>query len=143
MSSPKVKKYATGDRLHVQAQRIWLILVAFVMHSERNPKKPSTTFYGDLALAMGYADRRAGHTLGRQLGIIAQFCRDNDLPALNSIVIGQDTLQPGAEVMLRDGKTVKEEQAAVMKQDWFEIRVPTTGTFRRVWEGDSADADDE
>lgn len=142
MASPKVKMYARGDRLYVQAQRIWLILVAFAMHSERNPKKPSTTLYGDLALAMGYPDRRAGFTLGRQLGIIAQFCRDNDLPALNSIVVSQDTLQPGAEVMLRDGKTVREEQAGVMKQDWFEIRVPTTGTFRRVWEGSSGDDDE-
>ena len=45
--------------------------------------------YGELAERMGYADRRAGHMLSRQLGIIGEFCRLNDLPALNSVVVNQ------------------------------------------------------
>ena len=141
-----VKRYGPGDRLHVQAQRIWLILVAHVMHSEREALDPATLRYGDVATAMGYKDRRAGHMLGRQLGIIAKFCVDNDLPPLNSIVVNQDTGLPGDHVMLRPGRSLEEEQAAVMKQDWFQIRVPTTGTFRQVWaswDDDEAEVDDE
>ncbi len=132
--SPKIKRFAPGDRLHVQAQRIWVILVAHVMHSDRDPENPATICYGDLATTMGYRDRRAGHTLGRQLGIIAKLCVDNDLPPLNSLVVNQSTGLPGDHVMLRPGRSVAEEQAAVMEEDWFSIRVPTTGTFRRVWE---------
>lgn len=103
------------------------------MHADRGPK-PVTMTYGDLALAMGHADARAGHTLGRQLGIVGRFCVENDLPPLNVIVVNKETEAPGSEVVLRDGRTVREEQLAVLKEDWFSIRVPTTGTFRQVWE---------
>ncbi len=128
-----VKRFAEGDRLHVQAQRIWIILVAFVMHSNRSSKRPSTITYGEVAQAKR-RDPRAGYTIGRQLGIIGRFCVENDLPPLNCIVVNQDTGLPGAEVVLRPGRSIAQEQAAVMKQDWFEIRVPTTGAFRRVLE---------
>ena len=121
-----------GDRVYVQAQQIWLILVAFAM-KDRGPNDPKTMTYGELANAMGYPDARAGHTLGRQLGIVAKYCIDNDLPPLNAIVVTQQG-SPGDEVMLRDGRTVKQEQRAVLGEDWFSLRVPTTGTFRQVWE---------
>jgi hypothetical protein len=132
--APVVKHFGRGDRVYVQAQQVWLILVGFVMNSERNPKRPATLTYGDLAERMGYPDRRAGHTLSRQLGIVGKLCTLNDLPALNAIVVNQDTLLPGADVLLRPGKSVKEEQSAIMKTDWNSVRVPTTGTFRRAWE---------
>jgi hypothetical protein len=134
MTTPEIKYFGTGDRLYVQAQQVWLILVAFVMHADRTAARPPTITYGDLALKMGHSDRRAGHTLGRQLGIVGNFCVRNDLPALNAIVVGQDTGLPGAEVIVRRGFSPNQEQQAVMKIDWFELRVPTTGTFRRVWE---------
>lgn len=131
---PKIKRFARGDRLPVQAQQVWLILVAFVMHSKHDPKHPTTITYGEVAAAMGYPDPRAGHTLGRQLGIVGEFCKANDLPPLNAIVVNQNTGMPGNEVVLRDGRTVRQEQAAVMREDWFCLRVPTTGTFRKVLE---------
>lgn len=131
---PEIKRFAKGDRVYVQAQQIWLILVAFVMHSDRNPKRPATITYGDLAVCMGYPDKRAGHMLGRQLGIVGRYCVSNGLPALNSIVVNQDTGMPGADVVLGAGRTVAQEQRDIMKQDWFSFRVPTTGTFRKVWE---------
>ena|SRR5690349_14873071 len=130
----EIKRFRRGDRVYVQAQQIWMILVAFVMHSKRNPKRPDTITYGEVAEAMGYPDARAGHTIGRQLGIIAKFCVANDLPALNSVVVGQSSGTPGDEVLLRPRKTVSQEQSAVMKADWFKLRIPTTGTLRQVWE---------
>lgn len=131
---PTIKRFGRGDRLHVQAQRVWLILVAFVMHSDRDPRNPSTMTYGELAEAMGYDDPRAGITLARQLGIVGEYCKANDLPPLNTVVVNQSTSVPGSEVVLRDGRTVRQEQAAVMREDWFRYRVPTTGTFRKVLE---------
>lgn len=131
---PTIRRYQEGDRLYVQAQRIWLILVSFVSGPTRKADDSKTLTYGELAELMGYPDRRAGHMLGRQLGIIGEVCRLNDLPALNSIVVNQATGVPGEEVLLRDGRTLKQEQRDVMRQDWFQLGIPTTGTFRTVWE---------
>ena len=133
MDIPKVKRFQRGDRVYVQAQQIWLILVAFVMFGDGSRRKKIMT-YGELAGTMGYDDYRAGHVLGRQLGIIGNYCVINDLPPLNVIVVTQETGVPGDEVILRRRRTVKEEQVAVCRQNWFAIRVPTTGTFRQVWE---------
>ena len=137
---PDVKFYESGDRLYVQAQRIWLILVGFVMqHPQRASSAPPTISYGDLAKLMGAADGRAGHTLGRQLGIVGEFCLANGLPALNAVVVNQQTRQPGAEVVLQPGNSVLDEQRAVAAYNWYTVRPPTTGTLRQVWEtmGDS------
>lgn len=134
MTIPKVKEFGLGDRVYVQAQSMWLILVAHVMCPERSGIRPRTITYGDLAVRMGYEDPRAGHTLSRALGIVGEYCKYNDLPPLNVLVVNEITKQPGDNVVVRSGKTVSEEQRAVMKQNWFKIRVPTTGTFRQVWE---------
>ena len=131
---PSIRRYDLGDRLYVQAQRIWLILVAFVMSPTRKPTDPKTITYGEVAELMRYPDRRAGHMLSRQLGIIGEYCRLNDLPTLNAIVVNQTTGLPGEDVLLRDGRTVKDEQKAVMNEDWFALRIPTTGTLRKVWD---------
>lgn len=131
---PEIKRYDQGDRIYVQAQRIWLVLVAFVKTPLRRPSDPKTITYGEVAELMGYADRRAGHMLSRQLGIIGEYCRLNDLPTLNSIVVNQTTGMPGEDVLLRDGHSIKDEQRAVLKEDWFALRVPSTGTLRKVWQ---------
>jgi hypothetical protein len=132
-SIPSLKRFQRGDRLYVQAQQIWLILVAFVMSRSKDARKRTTT-YGEVARAMGYPDAQAGHMLGRQLGIVGKLCALNDLPTLNSIVVTKSTNAPGHEVFLRKGRTVAQEQSDVLEFDWYSVRVPTTGTFRKVWE---------
>lgn len=132
--SAKLRRYAAGDRLNVQAQRIWLILASFVSGPTRRPKDARTITYGDLAIRMGYADGRAGHTLARQLGIVGYCCLANGLPALNSIVVNAVTGAPGHDVVLGEGRTVAQEQLAVFRQDWHQVGVPTTGMLRAVWE---------
>jgi hypothetical protein len=129
---PSVKHFKPGDRLYVQAQQIWLILVSFVMN--KGIELIPVINYGQLAVKMGFSDERAGHVLGRQLGIVGQFCVLNDLPPLNCIVVNKITRLPGDEVVLRAGKTIDEEQHAVYKINWYKLRVPTTVTFRTVWE---------
>jgi hypothetical protein len=90
--------------------------------------------YGKLAKMMVFRDARAGHTLGRHLGIVGAYCVLNDLPPLNAIVVTAATGLPGPDVVLRQGRTPQHEIAAVLKEDWFQYRVPTTGTLRKVWD---------
>jgi len=130
----RLRRYGAGDRLHVQAQRIWLILASFVSGPTRHHDDSRTITYGELALRMGYADGRAGHTLARQLGIVGYCCLQNGLPALNSIVVNAVTGAPGHDVVLGNGRTVAQEQRAVFRQDWHAVGVPTTGMLRSVWE---------
>lgn len=133
---PIAKKFARGDRVYVGALQAWQILTAFVMFGRQGSSLGAKTMsYGDLARAMGYEDARAGHTLSRQLGIVARFCIANDLPPLNAIVVVEATGAPGEEVLLREGQTSwRKEQKAVAAHDWFAIRPPTTGTLRKIWE---------
>lgn len=131
----QLRRYAAGDRLHVQAQRIWLILTGFVKGATRSAGDEVTMRYGELAMHMGYADGRAGHMLGRQLGIVGNCCLQNGLPALNSIVVNATTGVPGHDVVLGPGRTVRQEQRAVLTFDWYSVGVPTTGMLRTVWEG--------
>ena len=143
---PKVKEFGIGDRRHVQAQRIWLILTAHVMAEQQWQRLPrrgpprqlrdKLITYGELAERMKM-NRKAGLNLGPPLGIVGEYCRLNGLPTLNSIVTlrsrpGEPAGEPGSRVLVRDGKTYQEEQREVMKTDWFAYRVPTTGTFRKV-----------
>jgi len=129
-----IRRYQVGDRIYVQAQRIWLLLAAFVSGPTRKPDDPITLTYGDVAEAMGY-DRRAGQTLWRQLGIVGNYCVHNKLPALNSIVVNRISGDPGDEVVLSPGnENPKDEWKAVFKTNWLEFGVPTTGTLRKVWE---------
>lgn len=127
--SPKAKRYGPGDRLPVQAQQMWLILVGFVgFKAERK-----TYTYGELAQQMGRSPQ-AGHMLGRQLGIIGHYCLENDLPPLNSIVVDKDSGKPGRSVLTTPGRTPAQDQAAVHKFDWFSVRVPSAGSLRLIWE---------
>ena len=131
MSPPSIRKFALGDRVYVRAQQVWLILVAHVMSTSGHWRRRLLT-YGELAVRMGH-DPRAGIGLGRELGVIGRYCIDNDLPALNCIVVGQETGAPGPGVLSRHGDWRQDASDAV-RENWFEYRVPTTGTFRQVWE---------
>lgn len=132
---PAIRKYKKGDRIYVRAQQIWLILVAFVMKNKfatDSVDNCKTITYGDIAILMGYPDARAGRTLSRQLGIIGHYCLHNNLPALNSIVVNKLTDCPGDHVVLTGDNSVKKEQSAVMKENWFQFGVPSTGALRKV-----------
>lgn len=132
---PAIRRYAAGDRLPVQAQRIWLILAGQVSGRDTPPSHNARTItYGELALRMGYADTRAGHMLSRQLGIVGHYCLMNDLPALNALVVNATTKEPGGDVVLTPGRNFRDELRAIYRQDWYEVGVPSTGTLRKVWE---------
>lgn len=129
----QLKKFGAGDRVHVQAQQVWIALISLVMMNRTIPSKSVSISYGELAKLMG-RDPRAGRTLNHALGIVGWYCAHNKIPTLNSIVVNQETGVPGDHVVTRKGKSYRDEQKAVTKFDWFSIRVPTTGAFRKVWE---------
>jgi hypothetical protein len=125
---PKIKRHERGDRLAVQAQQVWVILSGYSV------LKKKTIAYGDLALLMGFEDKRAGHMLGRQLGIVGHYCLMNELPPLNAIAVGANSKVPGSGVVKPKRWTNQEAIDAVLDEDWFAYRVPTTGTLRQVWD---------
>ena len=136
MKPPMVKHYERGDRVHVRSQQIWMILVAFVMNSESRRNRLT---YGQLANLMGYPDPRVGYTLGLPLGIVCKYCKINNLPLLNLIVVNQETLVPGTDGLVRAGYSLQREQKEIFDEDWFQYRIPSTGAFRRAWELDLED----
>ena len=125
--APSIKRFQPGDRTYVRAQRVWITLACHIDHGGQ------VLTYGDLAAAMGM-DRRAGIGLHRELGIIGTYCIQNDLPAIGCIVVAQETGVPGAGVISRRGRNWQDDQTDALRIRWFEFRVPTSGTFRQVWE---------
>jgi hypothetical protein len=133
VQTSELRRYALGDRVYVTAQQLWLILTGFVMW-DSTPNRDKRITYGQLALKAGYSSAQAGHMLGRQLGIVGNFCLQNDLPALNAIVVTQHTGMPGDEVVRRHDRSVPEEQNAVLNYNWYLVAAPTTGMLRKVWQ---------
>ena len=133
---PKARYYGKGDPIHVSAQQIWMILVAFIESKRKElGKTPPLITYGQVVEAMGLAPN-AGRTIARQLGVIAEFCAANKLPLLNTIVVRKDDQQPGIGV-ITTGDLLR-DQKKVHRQDWMSIRIPTTGEFRRTREASLA-----
>lgn len=132
---PTIRRFGASERVHVRAQQIWMILVAWVMEhrTQRDQAEPIT--YGDLAQKMAL-DRRAGRTLARPLGLIGELCVANELPALNAIVVNDQTGQPGHGVVVTADRTARQEQMEVFRFDWYSVRVPTSNMFRDVWEAE-------
>jgi hypothetical protein len=77
--------------------------------------------------------RGAGITLGPVLGIVGNYCKQNKLPGLNCIVVGDASKAPGPEFVSRKGNW-RDDQRDALSENWFQFRVPTTGTLRQVWE---------
>ncbi|MCJ8191189.1 hypothetical protein [Sphingomicrobium aestuariivivum] len=130
--------YGDGDRIWAQAQQIWQILVGLVTTNqiEGTPEKSKIT-YGRLAGVMG-KPTQAGRTLTRQLWMIGEYCRYNDLPTLNTIVVNKETGLPGHDVVLNSGNSIATELSNVADYNWASVRQPTISTFRDVWEQISA-----
>lgn len=134
----ELKQFAKGDRIPVQAQQIWIILVSHIENIKLNNPRPQWVqpiFYSEVASRMKRDEPNAGLFLSRQLGILGNLCLANELPPINCVVVNKNTGVPGSEVVLTgDGSSLYEDQLAVFNTDWFSIRVPTTGMLRSVWE---------
>ncbi|MHC2582673.1 hypothetical protein ACVI1J_005152 [Bradyrhizobium diazoefficiens] len=132
MAPPAIRRYSHGDRVYVRAQQVWMILVGHVMNTSGKFTDRLLT-YGDLAKKMGISPK-AAIGLGREVGIVGEYCLLNGLPALNCIVVGQQTGAPGHGVLVGKNKSWRDEARDSFATDWFRYRVPSTGTLRQVWE---------
>lgn len=120
-----------GERQYARAQRIWQVLIGYVMFKQDiSGKGKGLITYADLAELLGY-DRRAGVTLGGPLGYIHRFCEQNDLPHLNAIVVNQDSGIAGWDEMFPDRARHLLEQKLVKQFDWFTVRIPSAGTLKK------------
>jgi alkylated DNA nucleotide flippase Atl1 len=129
-----MKCYGKGDRLYVQAQQIWSILTSVSsLKVDYSDLGKGLITYGDLATLMGKPDN-AARTLSRQLGIVGYYCLDNDLPALNAIVINKNTGAPGHDVVLTGANSTKKEQKKIRKINWFQFRAPSISKLRSIYE---------
>lgn len=123
---PKLKPFVPGEtRRYEQAHIIWVILTGIVLSGRK------TITYGELAELMGYG-KQAGRTLAGALGLVSIYCLYNGLPPLSVIVVRKDTEEPGWLDMIRNGKTLQDEQKEVHQTDWHHYRVPLVGTFRKA-----------
>jgi hypothetical protein len=133
----ELKHFVKGDRIHVQAQQIWLILVSHIESSKLSNPRPrwvQPITYSEVASRMKREEPNAGLFLSRQLGILGNLCLENGLPPINCIVVNKSTRVPGSEVVLTGDDSLDDDQKAVFSYDWFSVRVPTTGMLRSVWE---------
>ena len=120
------QSYEVGDRIHVRAQQIWLILVHCALGKR-------TITYGDLAVMMGYSKKSARITI-KPVAIVAMFCKTYGLPLLNTLVISASLGEPGSQAFLTEGESVAQSQQKVFNFDWVSIRIPTPGALRTLWE---------
>lgn len=132
---PSLEPAVPGATAFQQAQQIWMILISFIMHeiefldSQKTVRNcrlmpPATLTYGELALKLGYDDKRAGHGLGYPLGILAVLCINSKLPAINTLVVNQVTGKPG-ESVLYHGDLETEQRMVFEHREWFSYRIPT------------------
>jgi len=131
-----VQFYPTKKTRDIQAHQIWLILVGWVVlgcsGKMGEQKKGSRLItYGELAVLMGYT-AQSGVTLSKALAKIRNFCRQNNLPELNLIVVNFETGEPGDEASDADGKSIVAEQKKVLETNWFGIRQPPIRAFREA-----------
>ncbi|MEQ9886192.1 hypothetical protein [Pectobacterium zantedeschiae] len=133
---PELKEFTPGNtRRYEQANMIWYILSGYA-HANKESGKLIT--YGELAELMGYG-RRAGRGLKEALALVSLYSLYNNLAPMSVIVVNQVTEEPGFLEMLREGRTLAQEQNAVFDTNWYKYRVPSPGTFRKVAENLSWD----
>lgn len=92
-----------------RAMQVWMILLCAA-----HERKCFT--YREVANFLGF---QGAGVLSQILDRIMRYCDDNDLPPLTSLVIRQDTLEPG------DGLTtvtnLSRDQQSVFNKDWFSL----------------------
>lgn len=104
-----------------RAFQAWLILM-------RHATERRTVTYKMLSIEM--YGRPAQGTLGQILGCIAFFCRENELPALNCIVVRQGGGIPGHAIP-ESGDEMRER---VYEFPWYDLYPPTPTALADAFE---------
>lgn len=115
-----MKLFAENATRANRAYQVYMILIGCAHRRE-------TITYGRLAELMGY--NGVGHDMGPCLGCILYWCRRNNLPALNSIVVKRAGApdfpgMPGVGVDIPVAQ-IPLVHAQVWETDWYSIVPPT------------------
>jgi hypothetical protein len=125
-----LESYPRPATIYSQAHQMWPILCGWVcFECQGKAKRKGIITYGELATYMGYSPN-AGRTLGRALGLISNFCKENDLPRLNSIVVDYETRLPGDGIPEDFAGSIEDMQEEVFRQNWFDLIPPTRRAIR-------------
>ena len=92
-----------------------------------------TVTYEGMATAFRYDDpgKLGRRPVGRSLGPLMQWCKENDLPLLNCLVVSSVSGEPGTDLHDSDDP---EEREKVYKQDWYDLVPPTVEELRASWD---------
>lgn len=91
-------------------------------------KKRGIITYGELADKMGYTPN-TGVTLNVCLGVVARFCKANDLPYINAMVVNAETGEPGDEVIWDHNLSIRTERKKIRKFKWQTYEPPLVEEF--------------
>lgn len=108
---------------HYRALQIWQILIGKAHNRQ-------LTTYKEVSTLLGY---KGSGVLGDPLGHIAFYCNLNNLPALTSIVVNEETGEPGQSIPIPKDK-IHTNQANVFQYNWFGIIPPSPTDFKEAWE---------
>jgi hypothetical protein len=111
-----------------QALRIWPVLATRAIGAT-TPDEAKIT-YGDLAVAIGYQSRQAGHSLRRALGLIGWWCVNRNLPALNCLVVNQKTMECGESAVHTPRVTTQQDRANAVNFNWHPVQPPTAAELQ-------------
>jgi hypothetical protein len=98
-----------------RALQCYLVLIGCAARRE-------SVTYAWLAEKLGY--QKGQHVMGDRLAPLMFWCKQNNLPALTSLVVREDTGMPGLGIYL-DPSEVPGAQQKVYTFDWYAIVVPT------------------
>lgn len=107
----------------VRAHQAWLYLIAQATQ-RRLPR------YKELADIMGY---EGSSSIGRILGPIAYFCRENDLPPLSIIVVGEDG-KPGIGFTIVPPHEIDKYREKTYQFPWYSIMPPSVKALAEAYE---------
>jgi hypothetical protein len=138
----KVKYFGEGDPIYKQAQQIWVVLCGFAMMRKKLTMKgftaeqniPDRIFYSELTQLIGRPG--AQRFLSYQLGLIAVYCAQNEIPHLNVLVVNKETNLPGGGVIAESDKPIEEQIEDVLNFDWYAVKVPTLKALKKLYSSD-------
>src|SRR5438309_7592832 len=113
--------YQDNSTLITRAQQIYHVLIGLARNRQ-------TIRYGDLGTLIGYGAAR-GSVLGQPIGYIYYWCREHNIPELNTLVVEKDTGLP-ASGMIGAETGVAAEHEKVFDYPWFSIFPPSQQDLR-------------
>lgn len=155
METKTYEEAAASTQKFARAVQAWVIVTGFVTLSQSsrlkvrirkseippnltNKFKSGIINYGMVNDLMKREPFPWNIRLGDELGMIGDYCLQNDLPLLNTVVVSKETGEPSTEnekLLFSGGRSsVSEEQQAVLNYDWFAIRIPTIRQIRLAYE---------